>query len=165
MPNLKIVDLETGEILGDVNSDGKNLNDNSCKFLHDTITWGKGLSFIKVFRDNYMKAANSLTTTTAVAVASILSNYIAYRSNLLCRREERYPLNNTDIQEITGLSNKTVIKIMDELVQKKVFARANVGHSYQYYANPYIYVCGTRINKTLQAMFENYPHRFEEEQV
>lgn len=159
-----IVDPDTGEIKDMLGDNDKILRGKSSEYLRETTPWNAG-PFIKVFRDNYMKAANGLSTTTAVAVASMLSSYIAYRSNLLCNREERYPLNNTDIQEITGLSKKTVIKVMDELVQKKVFARANVGHSYQYYANPYIYVCGTRINKTLQAMFKNYPHRFKEEQV
>ena len=159
-----IVNPDTGEIVGKLESNDRIVRGKSDEFLHNTMVWENG-SFIKVFRDNYMKAANALSSTTAVAVASMLSNYIAYRSNLLCKREERYPLNNLDIQDITGLSNKTVVKVMDELVQKKVFARANVGHSYQYYANPYIYVCGTRINKTLQAMFKNYPHRFTDEQV
>ena len=118
----------------------------------------KGVQFIKVFRSNFIQIAPKLSGG-AVIVMSLIAPYIAYRSNLVCKGSngnDGTPLNNDDIEGITGFSKPTIIKIMNELVEHRVLARTKVGHSYQYYANPYIYCCGTRINKTLETMFKYY---------
>lgn len=147
-----------GEIIGTIESGDRILRSASTEFLKETIPWMKGVQFIKVFRSNFLQIAPKLSGG-AVVVMSMIAPYIAYRSNLVCKGangNNGAPLNNEDIEEVTGYSKPTVIKIMDELVTHKVLARTKVGHSYQYYANPYIYCCGTRINKTLEAMFRTY---------
>lgn len=110
-----------------------------------------------MFTEFLPKVALKLSGGAAI-VAIALSQFITYGSNLLCNRVSNSPLNNDDIMSVTGYSKSTVIRLMDELVKAKVFARTKVGVSYQYYANPYIFSKGSRINKTLEAMFKNYPH-------
>ena len=153
---LAIVDLSTGEVSGHINQGDRIVRKATSEYLCDTVEWGKDRPFVKVFIDFFPKIAESLTGG-AVGLMSAIVPYIAYRSNLLCNRSSNNPLSNKDIEEVTGLSNKSVIKYMEELVNAKVLFRGKCGKSYQYYANPYIYCKGGRINKTLEAMFKNYP--------
>lgn len=155
---LRLVDTN-GEVVGEVREGDRILRKESSKHLEQTIPWGKGWSFVKVF-DNYSPQLSLSLSGGAVGVMYTLSHYVAYLSNLLCNRSSNNPLNNEDIEKITGHSKPTVVKIMDELVANKVLARVKVGRSYQYYANPYIYCRGTRINKTLEAMFKYYPEKY-----
>lgn len=156
--SLKLVDCN-GEIVGSIEQGDRIVRKASVEFLCDTMEWGKGRPFIKVFIDYFPKVAESLSGG-AVGLMSVIATYIAYRSNLLCNRSSNNPLSNKDIEDITGLSKVSVAKYMDELVDAKVLFRGKTGKSYQYYANPYVYCKGTKINKTLEAMFKNYPERF-----
>jgi hypothetical protein len=124
----------------------------------DKMYWGMDRPFIKMFLDYMPKLALKLSGG-AMATALRLTEYINYDSNLLSKRGGN-PLNNEDIQQIMEYSKKTVIRIMDELVSNKVLFRGRTGHSYQYYANPYLFNKGKYVNKTLAAMFKDYPDEF-----
>lgn len=93
----------------------------------------------------------------SLAIAIFLQTYAKYQSNLIAYDNGR-PISNDDIVKLTEYSKPTVVKCMDELVSTKVFARVKVGKSYQYYANPYIFCKGKRVNKTLIDMFKNYKY-------
>lgn len=154
-----MVNADDGEIVGEINPGDRIMRRESIKYLADTVEWGKGRPFIKVFADYFPRVMIGMSGG-AVGIMHLLSTYIAYGSNLLCNRTTNNPLNHQDIEEITNLSNKTVIKFMDELVKHKVVSRVKVGYGYQYYANPYIYCRGSRINKTLETMFQDYPEKY-----
>jgi len=154
-----LIDKETGEIINSLDTGDRIVKKKSKEYLEDTVEWGKGLSFVKLF-DNYFPRVALQLSGGAVALMSILATYIKYGSSLLCNKRNDYPLNNHDIEEITGLSNKTVSKLMSELVDNKVLARVHTGKSWKYFANPYIYCRGSRINKTLEDMFRDYPDRY-----
>jgi len=158
MSQLAIVSQD-GEFVGHIKPGDRIVRKASVDFLCETMEWGKGRPFIKVFVDYFPKVAEKLSGG-AVALMSVIIPYIAYQSNLLCNRSCNNPLSNKDIENITGISKPSVIKYMNELVDAKVLARTTIGKSYQYYANPYIYCKGSRINKTLETMFKNYPERF-----
>jgi hypothetical protein len=155
---LRLVDAN-GEVVGTYDPGDRIVRKESIEFLCDTMEWGKGRPFIKVFIDYFPKVAEELSGG-AVGLMSVLATYIAYRSNLLCNRSSNNPLSNKDVEDITGLSKTSVTKYMDELVDAKVLFRGKTGNSYQYYANPYVYCRGSKINKTLEAMFKNYPDKF-----
>jgi len=156
--SIRLVDCN-GEVVDTIDGKDRIVRAASVEFLCDTIAWGEDRPFIKVFIDFFPKVAEELSGG-AVGLMSVIVPYIAYQSNLLCNRSCNNPLNNKDIEDITGISKPSVIKYMNELVDAKVLFRGNTGKSYQYYANPYIYCRGKRINKTLEAMFRNYPERF-----
>jgi hypothetical protein len=155
---LRLVD-SNGCIVGTIDDGDRIVRKSSVEFLCDTVAWGVGRPFIKVFIDYFPKVAEELSGG-AVGLMSVIATYIAYRSNLLCNRSSNNPLSNKDIEDITGISKASVARYMDELVDAKVLFRGKTGKSYQYYANPYIYCRGSKINKTLEAMFANYPDKF-----
>lgn len=123
------------------------------------IPWGKGRPFVKLFID-YMPQLGLKLSGGALAIAFRLSEYIRYGSNLVAHHNG-HPISNSDIQEMMGYSEKTVVKLMQELVDEMIFFRGRTGRSYQYYANPYLFSRGTVINSTLAAMFKGYPDKFE----
>lgn len=148
---------ENGEVVTTITSGDRIVRGESVEYLGDTVEWGKNMPFVKMFTEFLPEVALKLSGGAAI-VALALSQHIAYGSNLICNRSSNNPINNDEIGVITGYNKRQIMRIMDELVAAKVFARTKVGHSYQYYANPYIFSKGSRINKTLEAMFKNYPH-------
>jgi hypothetical protein len=120
------------------------------------INQGKG--FIKVFTHELMKLRGSMNSTDVI-VSTILMHFISYESGMLTKtskNDERYPLLNKDIQEITGLSEKATLKTMNRLVKIGVYAKAKHKRSFKYFANPYIFMRGSKINRTLKDMFKEY---------
>lgn len=157
----RMIDTLTGEVLNEqtvyVKSNETvkivNVTESNCE-----RAWGQGRPYIKLFIDYVPQLALRLSGG-ALAIVFRLSEYMRYETGLIARHkngEGDNPLNNEDIQQMMGYSNKTIIKLMGELVDKKVLFRGRTGHSYQYYANPYLFFKGTTINKTLIAMFKNY---------
>ena len=119
------------------------------------VPWGKDRPFIKMFIE-YMPELGLRLSGGSLAIAFRLSEYISYGSNLVAKRGGN-AISNVDIQEMMGYSEKTVIKLMQELVDEMIFFRGRTGRSYQYFANPYLFAKGTVINSTLAAMFREYP--------
>lgn len=155
--NLKVIDADTGEVVDEINGGDRILRSKSLDYLHETTKWGTGMPFVKVFTEYLPTLAINLSGAAVMTIISLVP-YVAYKSNLLCKRTKDHPMNNADIEEVTHYSRRNVTRIMDELVSQKIVARVLVGNSYQYYVNPYIYLKGNRINKTLEAMFKNYKY-------
>jgi hypothetical protein len=122
------------------------------------IPWGKDRPFVKMFID-YMPQLGLVLSGGALAIAFRLSEYICYGSNLIARRGGN-AITNADIQEMMGYSEKTVTRLMQELVDNMILYRGRTGRSYQYFANPYLFSRGTVINSTLAAMFKDYPKKY-----
>lgn len=119
-----------------------------------TIAWQTKDKFVKLYVDNLREIVSELTSAETFIVMSVVS-YIDYYSNML-KGKNKQPLNTADISALSGYSDKHTISLMDSLVTKRIFARSRVGRSYQYFANPFIFTKGNRINATLFAMFKNY---------
>lgn len=119
----------------------------------EKIIWRKGDYFIKIYIDTIGDVVTSLTGTEAW-VAMLLSQYIKPFSNMVCMNGN--PVSNADIMSITGYKEQHVIDIMKSLVDKKIFSKNRVGRSNQYFANPFIFTRGNKINSTLYDMFKNY---------
>jgi hypothetical protein len=152
--SLRLVN-EDGEVLQEI-YEGDSFSvfrKESADYLNDTIEWGKGWPFVKLFRESLSMLALKLSGG-AFAVALVLANYIQYGSGVIAIGDKA--VNNADIQKLMGYSDKTVTSIMKELVDKMVFYRGRTGKSYHYFANPYIFCRGSKINKTLQGMFKSY---------
>lgn len=147
---------DDGEIIGEMQDGDSILRKKSTEFLDTTMPWGKGMRFVKVCID-YIPKLSPILTGSALGTILALTPYIQYYSNMIAKNNGGRPLKNKDIEEIMGYSDKTVKVIMDELVDKRVLFRGRTGKSYQYYANPWIFTKGNRINKTLNAMFQGYP--------
>lgn len=119
-----------------------------------TIPWQTKSKFVKLYTDKLREVITILTSSETM-VAMYMVSYIDYYSNML-KRPDGLPVSNKDIAEDSGFSEKHITELMKSLVSKKIFARTEVGRGYQYFANPYIFTKGNRINATLYAMFKNY---------
>ena len=125
------------------------------KILDPTLErWRKGYQYTKVFSDTINIIGQELSGTECKLIMLLLS-YIRYDSGMLATLKGN-PLTNEDVISIVKMSKRTVSDTMDSLVKKRIFARNRVGIAYQYYANPYIFLKGNYINKTLKSMFKNY---------
>ena len=126
----------------------------------DRVLWQPEKKFVKVFPD---ELANVITTLdegkklsgAELGIIVLLMGSISYNSGMLTKGGGN-PINHNDIEKMTGFTKLTIIKSMDKLVKKKVFARNKVGNRYQYFANPYIFFRGRFINATLVDMFKTY---------
>lgn len=124
------------------------------KAQEPTIPWQSKSKFVKLYTDSLREVIEVLTNTE-VMVSMYMVSYIDYYSNML-KRADGLPVSNKDIAVDSGFSEKHITDIMKSLVSKRIFARTEVGRGYQYFANPYIFTKGNRINATLYAMFKNY---------
>jgi hypothetical protein len=121
--------------------------------VEDKIAWKIGDHFVKLYIDNICAVVNSLTGTE-VWIAMLLAQYIKPISNMVAINNN--PVNNADIMIITGYKEQHVIDLMKSLVNKRIFSKNRVGRSNQYFANPFIFTRGNKINATLYDMFKNY---------
>lgn len=127
----------------------------------DRVLWQPEKKFVKVFPDELANVVTMLDdegkrlSGAELAIVMLLMGYISYNSGMLVKGGGN-PVSQSDIERLTGFNRITVVKSMDKLVRKKVFARNKVGKSYQYFANPYIFFRGRFINATLVDMFKSY---------
>ncbi len=89
-------------------------------------------------------------------IISLLSGYLYFESNLLCK--DGKPLQRKDLEKILGKGHNAVDKYMKTLVEKGILAKVKVKNSVHYYMNPYVCYMGNRIDKTLLDMFKDYEY-------
>lgn len=151
LPNetLKIINMEKLAI-------SKGVNKRVAKKILDPNLerWKRGYQYTKVFSDT-MRIVGKELTPTECKVIMLLMSYIRYDSGMLATLKGN-PITNDDIVKMVDMSLRTVSDVMTGLVTKKIFAKTRVGVCNQYFANPYIFLRGNYINKTLKAMFKNY---------
>ena len=118
--------------------------------------WRDGDEFIKLFTGDLVDIADGLTGPETLVMFAIIP-YISYETGMLTvGQTHKRPLGNNDIQSMTKKSDTTITAIMAKLIDKRILSRNELGRSYQYFANPYIFFKGKFINKTLIAMFRKY---------
>jgi hypothetical protein len=160
-----LMDTETGEVIREIREGEtfKVISEKQKQFLEQYEPWEPEPNFIKVFPEELKRVAPRLSGTDVLIIIYLIP-YISYQTGMITKtgkNDERYPMEQSDITEITRYSKRTIIAAMDSLVKAKVFARNKVGKSYQYFVNPYIFFKGKFINKTLMAMFKEYKNKEE----
>ena len=142
----------------ETNEDGEITKEYSYKVDNNVIIFNQDRSFIKLFTSQLKKLKNKITQTETMIVLDLI-HHISYESGMLSKtgkNDDRYPLTNADIIKLTEFSECVVIKSMIHLVSVGVFARTKAGKNFIYFANPYIFCKGIRINKTLVDMFKKF---------
>ena len=129
----------------------------------DKILWRPEQTFLKIFPNELTKVVHKLTgPETLIAIAAM--TFISYDSGML-RDDNGNALALVDIANVLDVSEKTVVRNMTSLVKKMVFFRGKTGennshkNAYQFFANPYIFMKGKYINKTLRDMFKDYKEK------
>jgi len=80
--------------------------------------------------------------------------YLSYESGML-KHPNGQPLHRLYIAKETGLSINSVDRILQKLKENQIISRNVTGQSVQYIMNPWLFMRGKRINKTLYEMFKN----------
>ena len=160
--NKYIFDPETGEILDEVMPGDRILRKNSIEFLKNKdeeddglIEINKGRPFIKLYDDVAEDLAKEKLNSSEFAVLLQCINHLSYVSGLAKRKNSDEPLTPIFFEKALGLTKPTVLAAIAGLIEKEIILRGETGERYQLYLNPYIFMKGRKINKTLFEMFKN----------
>jgi hypothetical protein len=141
----KLVEVDYGDRI---------LRKKSIDYLENTIEINKDESFIKLYLKAIDVLADENLNASEYRMCIKLLPYMRYESGLIAYENGRY-LDKKTISEIMKLNIRSIERTLETLTDKKIFARTRMGNEIKYYINPFIFMKGTRINKTLYSMFEN----------
>ena len=129
------------------------LRSNSIDYLNSTVELNKNKPYVKAYTKPLF-ALSRILTGTECQFANYLMQYISYNTGILAHENGRKLTRNYMVQE-TGLSLKTIDRILCSLVEKRVLGKHKTGRDICFTANPYIFMRGSRVNSTLAKLFEN----------
>ena len=153
MANLKVINTDTGEVKSDIFPGDRIVRKKSIDYLASTVEVNKDEPFIKVYTKTMFTLAQSLSGTENQFINYLLQ-YISYTSYVLANPDGK-PLRRADIVKETGLKECWVDRVLESLVNKQVLAKTRTGGDLQFYANPYLFGKGKRVNSTIAKMFSN----------
>lgn len=87
-----------------------------------------------------------------------IAPYIGYEDCCI-RYDNGKELSTKQIQDLVGMGQSKVYAIIKSLQEKDILYKGKNSKNTQYFVNPYLFCKGTRINKVLQKMFDNYQVR------
>lgn len=154
-----IINKETGEIVDELNEGDrirKKAQDDFYKSQSDLIEINTDEDFVKIFgRTMSMLMKEEDLTLNEVKICLHMISYIGYESGLLRYENNGKLLKLKDIEEITKLPKRSVVRAMNSLVSRKVFGVHKTGKENAYTVNPFIFMKGRQINKTLYNLYKN----------
>jgi len=121
-------------------------------YLERTVEVNKGEAYVKVFISNWADVTKRLDGTTSQLLLMMLP-YTGYENGVLQYPSGRKVTRNSIINE-TGFSKNTVDKCINALMHEQIIGRHRTGRENCYTVNPYIFLKGRRINKTLKVFYE-----------
>lgn len=146
-------DAETGEYKGELMYGDKILRKKSAEYLENTVPLNINEPYVKHFTRTSFQLARALTGTEQLFI-DYLVEFIRFESGLIAFANGK-PLTRKKMAEDTGLNVKTVDNLLRSLRLKQVISKNKMGQEVQYFMNPYLFMRGQRINKTLVDMFRN----------
>lgn len=146
-----LLDINSWEITGSVYEGDRIVRGKSVEKLKNTVEINAKEDYVKVFVKPAFEMARCLTGTETQFV-NFLMPYISYDSGMLTKANGR-PLTRAQIAVETGLALKTVDRLLLSLRQKQVLSKNKMGRQIQFFMNPWLFMRGKRINKTLYEMF------------
>jgi hypothetical protein len=145
---------EDGERERELNPGDRIMTAKSFEFLNETMELQKSEQFVKTFLKSLGVLVKEQLTGAEYSIVVTGINYLRYVSGVIAF-ENGKALNKYNFMEFTSLSESSVEKALAGLVEKKIFSKNKTGHDIQYFVNPFIFMRGERINKTLYVMFKN----------
>lgn len=127
----------------------------SIDYLKNTDELQKTEMYVKFFLKSASVLAREKMSSTEMSVCLEMLQYIRYDTGYLAF-ENGIKLTLDDIKrKCNFISMTSVVRAVDELVDKKIFAKVKTGKENNYLVNPYVFMRGARVNKTLSKTFEN----------
>lgn len=155
IPNLTHVEEEDQRNYVELNEGDRVLRKKSIDFLKNTDEIQKTEMYVKFFLKSASVLAREKLSSTEMSVCLELLQYVRYDTGYLAY-ENGSKLTLDDIKRRCDfISNTSIVRAIDELVDKKILAKVRTGKENNYLVNPYIFMRGARVNKTLSKTFEN----------
>ena len=120
----------------------------------DLIEINKGEPFIKIYPNVIDCLLDEDLSSADYKIIFICMKYLRYDSGAVMYENNGNFLSQKDIITLTKLGKKTVYNSIEKLVSKKILHKGITGKEYQLFMNPFIFMRGTKVNKTLYAMFK-----------
>lgn len=155
IPNLTHVKEEDRRNCVELNEGDRVLRKKSIDFLKNTDEIQKTEMYVKFFLKSASVLAREKLSSTEMSVCLELLQYVRYDTGYLAY-ENGSKLTLDDIKRRCDfVSSTSIVRAIDELVGKKILAKVRTGKENNYLVNPYIFMRGARVNKTLSKTFEN----------
>lgn len=139
----------------ELNEGDRVLRKKSIDFLKNTDEIQKTEMYVKFFLKSASVLAREKLSSTEMSVCLELLQYVRYDTGYLAY-ENGSKLTLDDIKRRCDfVSSTSIVRAIDELVGKKILAKVRTGKENNYLVNPYIFMRGARVNKTLSKTFEN----------
>lgn len=141
-----------GEITNEIYEGDRIIRKETIDYFNETIEIGKGEKFYKVWECAKVELDDELLTGSQWRLLNMMGHYIQYQTCLLTF-SNGVPLTLEHISQIMNMPERTTFRAIEGLVKKKIIGKFKIGHEIKYYMNPFIYMKGKRVNKTLISMF------------
>lgn len=176
MKNNRVFDITTGEIFKDKAdirkildkaSDDKKEDNAKTKQIRKMfdmqekkdiyhLDFKKNSHFIKIYRTELREYMQTIKLSPNAGLFLIcLQSYVEYQTNRIAKPNGE-SFNNDELQEITGLSDKTLKNTLNELEQKLFIKRVGQRQAREIYFNPYLICAGNEIEKNTLNLFHKY---------
>lgn len=138
----------------ELNEGDRILRKKSIDYLKNTDELQKTEMYVKFFLKSASVLAREKLSSAEMSVCLEMLQYIRYDTGYLAF-DNGIKLTLDDIKRkcdfVSGIS---VARAVEELVSKKIFAKVKTGKENNYLVNPYIFMRGARVNRTLSKTFE-----------
>jgi hypothetical protein len=154
----QVIDVKTGKPTHDIN-EGDTLRiikgDQKFKKKIDEpqVSVNDAEPFIKVFTKPLFELSKSLSGTESQFL-NYLIQYIRFGSGIIAYGNGK-PLTRANMARDTGLSKKTIDRLLNSLVDKEILGKHKTGRSVALTVNPFIFMRGQKVNQTLYEFFLN----------
>lgn len=120
----------------------------------DKIEINVDSNFIKLYTNTLRDLINENLTSSDFKVILVCLEHLRYDSGAVTFDNNGEFLSQQDIIKISKLSKMSVYNSIERLVGKKILHKGITGKEYQLFMNPFIFMKGIRVNKTLYSMFK-----------
>lgn len=148
-----LYDIETGERAGEMYEGDRLVRGKSIDYLKNTVEMPE-YDYVKMYLIPIAQLSGSLTGPEC-ALTMFLVSFLSYDSGITMHSNGRIVTRQYIAQEM-GYSERQVDRLLDGLKEKEIVKKVlGARREISIIMNPWLFMRGKRINKTLYYMFKN----------
>lgn len=153
-----LIDAISGEICGEINVGDKIIPKPICDAFDATlrderiIPLNNGKPYMKLYRQTFELLAHEKLSSVDWNIVCLLVAKTHRKSGLIAHRNNR-PITTESLAIKLGIHPKTVEASLRRLCDSGIIARSKTAGQFRFFCNPYIFMDGRYINRTLYQMF------------
>lgn len=152
-PVKALYDIETGERTGELYAGDRITRAKSVDYLKSTMEMPE-YDYVKMYLKPIAQLSGSLTGPEC-ALTMFLVSFLSYDSGIAMHPNGRIVTRQYIAQEM-GYSERQVDRLLDGLKEKEIIKKVlGAKREISIIMNPWLFMRGKRINKTLYGMFKN----------